>query len=514
MKTNLTYDLTLQVVTPVHIGAGTDKKWIKGFDYFRDNDGNIKVYDINQLKAVDKETIDFITSKILPTDKNSNPIREILSNRKINISPLLSFKHTREPQEIFSHIRNGLYIPYIPGSSIKGAIRSAILGYLYQNNDEIKRLNLTKLDDEVFGDIENSIMRFLQVTDAYFKNEAIKLYDTKIYSLSSNYTGAWKHQRKGSRNRFDDKDFVSTYECIDIHQKSTFRINITEQIIKLLKNKKHRNTEKVIVPSNYTDPLKEIFRMINEQTQSYLDKEINFFEKHKGDKYDIILNQYRSLKNIVDDFINNKNPKALLHLGSGSGFHGITGDWQFNTHIINGINNNKGRNENRGQINGKDAAKTRRLIFKETDDDEYVFTPFGFIVLSLNNEALPQKTYFETFESIDNNYSPQSNNSNFKKKTTENYQQPTDEIEIYNQHTQECTTIEKLSEIASNKYVWAELVSIEKNNSKAKVVLEGEEMICQIHGKLVKYLNIGQKIKAKITSFKDNKINSLSINIY
>ncbi|HOU98121.1 MAG TPA: type III-A CRISPR-associated RAMP protein Csm5 [Bacteroidales bacterium] len=272
MKTNLTYDLTLQVVTPVHIGAGTDKKRIKGFDYFRDNDGNIKVYDINQLKAVDKETIDFITSKILPTDKNSNPIREILSNRKINISPLLSFKHTREPQEIFSHIRNGLYIPYIPGSSIKGAIRSAILGYLYQNNDEIKRLNLTKLDDEVFGDIENSIMRFLQVTDAYFKNEAIKLYDTKIYSLSSNYTGAWKHKRKGSQNRFDDKGFVSTYECIDIHQKSTFRINITEQIIKLLKNKKHRNTEKVIVPSNYTDPLKEIFRMINEQTQAYFDK--------------------------------------------------------------------------------------------------------------------------------------------------------------------------------------------------------------------------------------------------
>lgn len=511
MKTNLTYDLTLQVVTPVHIGAGTDKKWIKGFDYFRDNDGNIKVYDINQLKAVDKETIDFITSKILPTDKNSNPIREILSNRKINISPLLSFKHTREPQEIFSHIRNGLYIPYIPGSSIKGAIRSAILGYLYQNNDEIKRLNLTKLDDEVFGDIENSIMRFLQVTDAYFKNEAIKLYDTKIYSLSSNYTGAWKHRRKGSQNRFDDKGFVSTYECIDIHQKSTFRINITEQIIKLLKNKKHRNTEKVIVPSNYTDPLKEIFRMINKQTKSYLEKEIDYFNNHKGDKHGIILNQYRSLKDIVDSFIYNNNHKALLHLGSGSGFHGITGDWQFDTHCINYIRNDR---SHRGLINNKEAAKTRRLIFKKTDDDEYVFTPFGFIVLSLNNESLNEiKTYFETLESNDNIFSPQSYKKD-KKQTTDNYHKPTDVIKIYNQHTQEYTTIEKLSEIAKNKYVWAETVSIEKNNSKAKVVLEGEEMICQIHGKLVKYLNIGQKIKAKITSFKDNKINSLSINIY
>ncbi|HOU98122.1 MAG TPA: hypothetical protein PLP65_04680 [Bacteroidales bacterium] len=137
----------------------------------------------------------------------------------------------------------------------------------------------------------------------------------------------------------------------------------------------------------------------------------------------------------------------------------------------------------------------------------------------MNDESLNEiKTYFEPLESNDNNFSQQSYKRNLEKKqATDNKLIPnneiTDEIDIYNQNTKNIPTIEKLSEIANNKYVWAEIVSIEKNNSKAKVVLEAEEMICQIQGKLVKYLKIGQKIKAKITSFKDNEIKTISVNI-
>ncbi len=51
-----------------------------------------------------------------------------------------------------------------------------------------------------------------------------------------------------------------TYECIDINKQSEVRINITKQIIKLLNDKKPQYTEKVIAPSQYSDPLREIFK--------------------------------------------------------------------------------------------------------------------------------------------------------------------------------------------------------------------------------------------------------------
>lgn len=515
MNTNITYDLHLKILTPVHIGASTEKKWLKGVDYYKDNNGYINFYDINQLKSIDENTIDYITSVILINNRDKNVIKEIISNRKIKIAPLFTLRFNKEPDEIFAHIRNGLNIPYIPGSSLKGAIRSAILGYLYQNDNDIKKLNKNNIDDGLFGDVHNSTMRFLQVTDSHFTNEDISIYNTKIYSLNYQKHGAWKHKQKGSDECFRDEGFVSTYECIEVNKQSTVRINITEKIIKSLNNNKPNYTEKIIAPSQYTDPLTEIFRMINEQTKLYLKKEIEFFEIHRGDKHEIILEQYKSLEEIVENFINKGNKQTLLHLGSGSGFHGITGDWWFNNHIITGINQKN--QKNRGQINNEDAAKTRRLIFKKIENDEYLFTPFGFIVLGLNNESLNEiNTYFEATESS-SNFS--FTKIEYNKKVSDDYNtqksknEKSIELQNYVEYTKNFPVITSLNEINNNKYVIAEVLNIEKGNVKAKVIIENVTIECQLQGKLVKYLQVGQKIKAKITSWKDKNINSISINI-
>jgi len=412
MKTiSRTYNIILKTLTPVYIGGATEKNLVEGIDFYEEENNN-KVYIINQEKLLSiLKNINKLQDYTLKL-KEGKAIEFLKDNIKkgvfkltdiTNIEYDVQFKITKE---IKAFIKNGFGLPYIPGSSIKGAIRSAILGYLYQNNSRVNAIsNKSELDKILYGEkkeINNngnktiiethqSIMRFIQITDAHFYQKGMNLYNTKIYSMLENLSGSWKDKRKGSKREFDEYNFVTTYECIDCNETSTLRINITEQIINLLKNEKPLFTDTIIKLSDNTDPLKEIFRMINEQTRLYLEKEIEFFNHHRGDKHEIILEQIESLKANVLNFIKNDNYQALLHLGSGSGFHGITGDWRFNSHIIDRIKHGS----NRGLINGDEAAKTRRLIFSRSKDYDYVFTPMGFVMLSmieLSDEIL--KTYF------------------------------------------------------------------------------------------------------------------------
>ncbi|GIV42775.1 MAG: hypothetical protein KatS3mg034_2085 [Vicingaceae bacterium] len=511
--TNITYDLRIKTITPIHIGAGPEKKWIKGLDYCLNNE-HIEFFKLNHID-IDENDIEKITSLFLSHNQNRNTIKEI--SKKLKIKPAFKIKFNKEPNEIFAHIRDGFNVPYIPGSSIKGALRSAILGYLCRKDEDINRNPFDSDDPDtiIFGTVENSIMRFLQVTDAHFTNEAMALYDTKIYSLDYNNQGAWKHNRKGSDENFNSTAFVSTYECININKQSKLRLNITAQIIKLLNDQKPIFTEKIIELSlnTHTTLLEKIFKMINEQTKLYLEKEIKFFAHHKGDKYDIILKQYYSLKNIVEHFIENKNKQALLHLGSGSGFHGITGDWQFDTHIINGIE----RNSNRGLINEKPAAKTRKLIFRQ-DNDEFVFTPFGFIAISINNSFDHKPTFFEQsyyFENFSKSETKSiSQKGNFTTKSNEETNTNNEDIIEYMNYLINTPTIKHLHEIQIGKFVYAEIIKIEKTNSLASVTLDNKTLQCQIFGKLLKKLKPGDKIKAKITNCKNNEIISLSTNLF
>ena len=62
-------------------------------------------------------------------------------------------------------------------------------------------------------------------------------------------------------------------------------------------------------------------------------------------------------------------------MSAGSGFHSITGDWQFDTFSINGIDGGK---SHRGKYNGKKSAKSRKIA---TDGNS--FDLMGFVKLSL-----------------------------------------------------------------------------------------------------------------------------------
>ena len=159
MGINEKYNIRLEVITPLSIGAGADN----GFD------------------------LDQISNLFINGDYNG--IIQLLSNKLDNVSKKIYDLPAATINPIKSMVKNQLCdTPIIPGSSLKGAIRSALFSYL--RSDEEKK------DTEVFGNmnIGENFMRFIKFSDFDFLST--NLVNTKIFNLQSSdsgWRGGWKN---------------------------------------------------------------------------------------------------------------------------------------------------------------------------------------------------------------------------------------------------------------------------------------------------------------------------------
>ena len=185
-----TYKMTLTVKTPVFIGSGNK---LAKKEYLR-NDKDKTISFLNQEKFFDllirKGLVDSYESFVLGND---NDLRRFLINNRVYqqemdsvcISTLRTKNAVADGQllkshELYSFIRSSENKVYVPGSSTKGALRTAlllcfVLGDKNKDNvlDETKyfnKLNL-KLKKDKEGKIDkrdsvNSIMRGIYVSDS------------------------------------------------------------------------------------------------------------------------------------------------------------------------------------------------------------------------------------------------------------------------------------------------------------------------------------------------------------
>ena len=155
-----TYDFTIETVSPIHIGCG---KTICKKNYYYDAYNKI-VYIINDEKLfsyilnhnlVDKYEkfmlgnrglYDFCKDNFLNIENNS----ELLKYR-IDVSDVINKDITLKEIAIF--MRNAYGQPYIPGSSLKGMLRTILLQYMYmeQNNKGSIKYNENKIKELMSG---------------------------------------------------------------------------------------------------------------------------------------------------------------------------------------------------------------------------------------------------------------------------------------------------------------------------------------------------------------------------
>jgi CRISPR-associated protein Csm5 len=171
--------ITLKTLTPVHVGSGIV---LTGNDFIPDRPTNqFKRIAMSQfLEMIDEQARDLYVEKVETGQLDLNdfiieqrlPYKEKYSLENPYNVQLTNYKKIKE------HIKSGTQVPYIPGSTVKGALRTALLWeFAHKDPDFIeKRRNkndavdyaktaFTTSYNKSDFDAKSDLMKFIEVSD-------------------------------------------------------------------------------------------------------------------------------------------------------------------------------------------------------------------------------------------------------------------------------------------------------------------------------------------------------------
>ncbi len=321
----------ITTLTPVHIGSGNELNG--NFEYVRfPNEQRVVVLDPSKiLDVVGEENINKWVSAIekrenlltaLPMLTKVKP--ENIAQRFINVR-----EHTPDPTK--NAIKEQLFIdngkPAIPGSSLKGSIRTAILTkfikenpYFVQREENLKdrkgRFSDNKLNAEYMGKEKakwgvrhspnKDLLRFLRVGDIRFDVNTI-VVKTEVVNF---FRHGWGIKR----------DLSSYWECIPKGAKARGNLQIPEELLKRIAEKNYVSSQKLKAIQ-----VKKLFQTINAHTLHLIDREIDLWED-EGNPEAIgdLLEVLHELRGLVKGVNENS---CVLRVGAGSGWEFMTGAW-------------------------------------------------------------------------------------------------------------------------------------------------------------------------------------------
>ena len=366
LQVNLNYKVKATVVSPLSIGQGGEKDWVEGIDYIRKDN---MMYHLDLQRMTDAGIPINILSALFASG-DIRGIRNLISGKLDDIYDLCMEMPVGSANPIKTFYFNPITWKYILfGSSLKGAIRSSLFHSLTygENRDSLKEKK--GLDDFVFGQMKDGtdFMRFIRIRD--FSFDETELVNTKIYNLFSDgfgWKGGWKHGTNNTSSTFNDKGFNTVYECLMPGSVSKGAILFSPVLY-----------EAVIAPMELKDkkdammsesPIYHLFEAINETSLNYIIKEIAFFKEYnQGEHSDIIVSALEKYYAIAKTAYDTGNKSCLIKMSAGSGFHSITGDWQYDDYTDTGY-----------LKNGKKRYKSRKIACYDGK-----FSPMGFLKLEV-----------------------------------------------------------------------------------------------------------------------------------
>lgn len=341
--------LILETLSPIHIGSG--EKYSSSEFFISSN--RIFRLDINKiysnLNQRDKEIF---------LDYLENPnfwLEDFLKGKDISISELklYSIKHNGSaPHEITEHIKTG-FNGYVPGSSLKGAIRTAIF-IDFMGDNEVKEIgkifkikNFKKRNDKVKYFVDkflssggkqssySDLMRFVQISD-FIPVKNLCVYNIQSLEAEGN---KWKWYQRNGR-------IVQTYlETIAAGERLEGDIHFTY-------NKQMHKSLGLKYKSDIIDII-EIKRLIHSFSNAIINHEIAFSKRYK---IDFLFGFYEKLKKI------NTEESPVIKLGQGSGYLATTIGLELkkNPDVFEEV-----RKSLRGRSYSFEFPKTRRIVMEE-----------------------------------------------------------------------------------------------------------------------------------------------------
>ena len=307
--------LEITGLSPIYIGSG-DK--YSQLDYV--NDGN-KIHVIDFSKILDQiplESIDDFTNEITANFKNNvwrGEVKEFLEKYEVDWKDYVekSYELVGEigKNEINQFVKTLDQI-YIPGSSVKGAIRTSILYQILKNHpnkraqisDYISRDGRPRDQDLqrlLRSDGKTDLLRALIVSDSTIKDgrSFTKIVKSNIYHLRE------RELQSPIFNEILSKDF-----------KSSGFVKINDKLV-----------DSGYLISNFFSLKKEaILNAINLFSREIIEQELQQFRERDDENLTEIVRFYESLTAQIESM---KDNECILRLGQGSGFITITMFLQF-----------------------------------------------------------------------------------------------------------------------------------------------------------------------------------------
>lgn len=320
--------LRAEILSPVHIGDG--ERLTKHDFVFRRR----MVFALNMKKFFEENRKR--AQEYYEKASNDVSLENFLTQKEAEKYSAYRIKSSERPRDVLTFIKNPVSEVYLPGSSLKGAIRTALIFYAFkraENGEKVERIisresNPKKVGRQIerlffacgykkgkrvfYDDAKFDLLKFLSITDSSFlpAEECLEVY--KVNTFSKNRKGALIPKRfsiflealkPGSVLEFDmrvDDEFIRRAEEIETENRW---IGLSEKLERLFGGNVFKNPEGRVV-----NAVEEACR---EFSSKIIERELEFL---KGSGFYEIEEFYSG---IMSD-------ETLLRLGYGTGWHSHT----------------------------------------------------------------------------------------------------------------------------------------------------------------------------------------------
>lgn len=268
----------------------------------------------------------------------------------------LAGKH-KTPEKFREHVKDAMNRPYIPGTAIKGAIRTACIAeHIRNSKDSFDKLlpyrdskrkgpsasrtrASSKLMDRLIGhDAKQDLFRVLKVRDAIFNNDDLRLADIRWLNEKR-----WRSMSK--RRSIDEWQKADGLFAEVLRTDALAEFSLQWEDFLLSDSRwQQKDTLPNLLPKNW----EELKQILNSHARYRLEHEIEFYRDQDKPQPKLECERVRAM---LDD-----GQAAYLQLSWGSGWRGMTGDWLQDAQLQNI------RDLYRLGRQGRPFPKTRRLV--------------------------------------------------------------------------------------------------------------------------------------------------------
>ena len=316
----------VELLTPLHIGDGTEL--LNNQDYIVQHK-SVDVYDLETIIESLSDTpraIDDLAKQI--------KLDQIFKDYRVSIQPYYSLplRGNSTPQKGFRRfLKNAYGQPFIPGSSLKGAIHTALWTTLDRSRlPDVNRFHDFSQGVKQLGGKDPYCMfiRPLQISDTIDVEAQGNLAceEIKFFNLKHNNQPGWKDfVSKQNKDRHNEANGVFV-ECLKPGVKFTLQTKLDPF---LLSHSIQQSAK--LVQCESLSGFRKLFATVNRHSRHIAQREIDFFSPYKSQTSDVI-SFYESLIQGIDH-VSSKSEAFIIRLSWGSGWRGMTGDWLTNQQL-------------------------------------------------------------------------------------------------------------------------------------------------------------------------------------